>query len=125
LTGGTFDNNGHPLINNGQISGFGVLRTGGLTNNSGRTITFTGGFTTVNGGVTNSAGATIRAALNPVLFTGNVVNNGILKVTGAPANTVTIVATYSGSGAYNSDPADTYFLSDVNVGAGGLVLRSV
>jgi hypothetical protein len=122
FVGGTFDNNGHPLLNNGSISGYGILRSGGLANAPASTITFTGGFTTVNGDVTNSAGATIRAALNPVLFTGNVVNNGIIKITGAPTNTVTIAGTYSGTGTYNSDPADNYFLSDVNVGVGGQIL---
>jgi hypothetical protein len=121
LTGGTFDNNGYPLVNNGQINGYGILRSGGLTNSPGKMITLNGGFTSISGDVTNSAGATIRAALNPVLFTGNVVNNGIIKVTGAPTNTVTIAGTYSGSGSYVSDPADNYFLSDVNVSAGGLV----
>ena len=33
LLGGTFDNNGNAMTNNGQISGYGILRTGGLTNN--------------------------------------------------------------------------------------------
>jgi hypothetical protein len=121
LVGGTFDNNSHPLTNAGSIAGFGILSTSGLTNAPGRTITLSGGFTTVNGDVTNSAGATLRAALNPVLFTGNVVNNGSIKVTGAPTNTVTIAGTYSGSGSYVSDPADNYFLSDVNVSGGGLI----
>jgi hypothetical protein len=125
LAGGTFDNNNKPLFNQGQISGYGLLAIGGLTNASGRTITFTGGFTSVNGDVANSAGATLRAALSPVLFTGNVVNNGVIKVTGAPTNIVTITGAYSGSGAYLSDPADNYFLSDVNVSAGGLVSGAV
>jgi hypothetical protein len=129
LAGGTFDTNGQPLANgdgfagagysNGSISGYGILRTGGLTNAAGSSIVLTGGFTTINGPVLNAAGATIRAALSPVLFAGNLINNGTLKVTGAPTNTVTIAGTYSGNGSYISDPADNYFQSDVNIAAGG------
>src|SRR5208282_3073833 len=32
LTGGVFDNNSFALSNSGQISGYGTLRSGGLTN---------------------------------------------------------------------------------------------
>ena len=46
LTGGTFDNNNHPLTNTGQISGFGIFRSGGLTNNGSITFSGTNGSTT-------------------------------------------------------------------------------
>src|SRR5205823_2853230 len=70
------------------------------------------------------AGATIRASFNPVLFTGAVVNNGTIKVSGSPTNTVTFASSYSGSGQYLSDPADNFFI-DVNVSAGGLISGAV
>lgn len=74
----------------------------------------------MNGPVTNATGGLIRANYNPVLFTGAVVNNGTIKVNGAPTNTVTFASSYSGSGTYVSDPADNYF-QDVNVTAGGSI----
>src|SRR5205814_7130 len=40
LAGGTFDNSAKVITNTGQISGFGILRSGGLTNNGA--ITFAG-----------------------------------------------------------------------------------
>jgi hypothetical protein len=120
LQGGTFDNNGKPLTNNGVITGFGTLSTGGLTNAPGQVITFSGALATVNGPVTNSAGATIRANFSPVLFTGPVVNNGTIKINGAPTNQVTFASTYGGAGQYISDPADNHF-QDVNVLPGGLI----
>jgi hypothetical protein len=125
LVGGTFDTNGNPLGNLGSIAGFGVLSTGGLNNAAGNVITFSGGFTTVNGDVSNRVNATIRAALTPVLFTGNVTNNGTIKVTGAPTNTVTIAGTYGGIGSYISDPADNYFLGNASVSEGGLISGGV
>jgi hypothetical protein len=121
LQGGIFDNNNKPLANAGIITGYGTLSTGGLTNTPGQVITFNGGLATVNGPVTNSAGATIRASYYPVLFAGPVVNNGTIKVSGAPTNTVTFASSYGGSGLYFSDPADNYF-QDINVTPGGQVV---
>ena len=116
LAGGTFDNGGHPLNNTGQISGFGILRTGGLTNNG--SITLTGGSTTINGDVANAAGHKIEVRFSPALFTGNVVNNGTFKNTGA---SVTFAGTYTEAGTFISDPADNYF-STINItGPGALV----
>ena len=54
LAGGTFDNGGRPLNNQGEISGYGTLATGGLTNGSNQTFVFSGGLTTINGPVTNT-----------------------------------------------------------------------
>ena len=91
LTGGTFDNGGLALSNGvtGQISGWGIFRTGGLTNNG--SITFSGGLTTVNGPVTNSSGKTITIAQNPAIFTGLVTNNS-----GATFETASATATFAG-----------------------------
>jgi hypothetical protein len=76
LVGGTFDNNGHPLANTGQISGFGIFATGGSGLDNNGSITFSGGLTTVNGPVTNENGKTIVVAYNPAIFTGLVTNTG-------------------------------------------------
>ncbi len=113
LTGGAFDNNGINLSNIGQISGFGTIRTGTLTNNG--SMTLTGGFTTVNGNVTNTAGKQIKIAYNPALFTGNVVNNGTFKTT---STTATFSGSYTENGTFISDPSDTYFM-DVFLNAPG------
>jgi len=91
LTGGTFDNNGQPMNNLGQISGFGTFASGGtgLTNNG--SITFSGGLTTVNGPVTNESGETITIAQNPAIFTGLVTNNS-----GGTIDTTNTTATFAG-----------------------------
>jgi len=83
LTGGTFDNNGHSLNNTNEITGYGTLATGGLTNNG--SMTFIGGVSTINGNVTNSSGQLIKVANDTAIFTGNVINSGTFKVTGATA----------------------------------------
>ena len=114
LTGGSFDNNGHPLTNTGQITGFGSLSTGGLSNAVGGKITLTGGTSTVNGDVTNNG--SLRVLYNPVTFTGNFTNNGTVKIT---TTTVTYgTGTYTNNGIYNSDPATNTFAMLV-IGASG------
>jgi len=113
LTGGTFDNGGQPLTNNGRIVGYGVLRTGGLANQA--SVILSGGTATVNGPVTNEATGKIEVAYQPAVFTGDVVNNGEFKVTDT---TVTFAGAYTENGVYTSDPADSYF-QDVSVGASG------
>jgi len=62
LAGGTFDNNSKPLNNTGQISGFGIFRSGGLTNNGA--ITFAGG-TTPSTATSRTAPAKNRSPLRP------------------------------------------------------------
>ncbi len=110
LTGGTFDNGGLALSNGatGQISGWGIIRTGGLTNNG--SITFSGGLTTVNGPVTNENGSAITIAQNPAIFTGLVTNNG-----GGTFKTVSTTATFAGgftnNGTLISDPSTLAFTS--------------
>ncbi|HEV2971098.1 MAG TPA: hypothetical protein VGY55_14085 [Pirellulales bacterium] len=91
LTGGTFDNNGHPLNNTGQISGWGIFRTGGTGLDNNGSITFSGGVTTVNGPVTDENGKTIVVAYNPAIFTGLVTNNG-----GGTFNIVSTTAVFAG-----------------------------
>jgi hypothetical protein len=113
LTGGVFDNNAHPLSNTAQISGYGTLRTGGLTNSA--SITFAGGTTTVNGPVTNASGGSINVSYSPAVFTGTVVNNGRFKITGT---TVTYAGSFSNNGTYLSDPAANYFSSLANNSTG-------
>ena len=113
LTGGTFDNNGKALANSGQISGFGGLRSGGLTNTG--SVHFTGGGTTVNGNVTNAVGASLQASYNPVTFTGNVVNDGLVKTT---ATTVTFTGSFTNNGTYLSDPATQVF-QNLTIGTQG------
>jgi len=113
LQGGTFDNNGIPINNTGQISGFGTIRTGGLANNG--SMTLTGGFSTVNGAVFNSAAKQIKIAYNPALFTGAVTNNGTFKTT---STTVTFSGSYTENGTFISDPSDNYFF-DVFLNAPG------
>ena len=115
LTGGVFDNNSFALANSSQISGYGTLRTGGLTN-SGR-ISLTGAVSTVNGPVTNATSGTVNVSYNPATFTGNVVNNGYFKIT---ATTVTYAAAFTNNGTYLSDPASNYFAS-LAVGPTGLL----
>jgi|GEM_PF-2259742 len=98
LTGGTYDNGGHPLNNTGQISGFGIFRSGGTGLDNNGTITFSGGLTTVNGPVTNESGRTITVAQNNAIFTGLVTNNAT-----ATFNAVNAVATFAGGFVNNSN----------------------
>ena len=97
LTGGTFDNSGHALTNTGQISGWGIFRTGGTGLDNNGSVTFSGGTTTVNGPVTNENGKTIVVAYNPAIFTGLVTNNG------GTFNIISTTAVFAGgsSGSFN------------------------
>ena len=98
LTGGTFDNNSQPLNNTGEISGWGIFRTGGTGLDNNGSITFSGGTTTINGNVTNENGQTITVAQNPAIFTGNVINNG-----GGTFNTTNATATFAGGFTNNGN----------------------
>ena len=118
LAGGTFDNGGQTLDNTGQISGFGVLATGGLTNDG--ILTLTRGTTTVNGPVTNSLNQTINVKFQPAVFTGNVTNNGTIKTTNT---TVTFTANYTGN-TFISDPATNIFQANATTLPGGLITGS-
>jgi hypothetical protein len=98
LTGGTFDNNGHPLHNMGEISGWGIFRTGGTGLDNNGSITFSGGQTTVNGPVTNEGGKTITVTQNNAIFTGLVTNNA-----NATFNAVNATATFAGGFVNNGN----------------------
>ncbi|HEV2971100.1 MAG TPA: autotransporter-associated beta strand repeat-containing protein [Pirellulales bacterium] len=100
LTGGTFDNNNHPLSNvaTGEISGWGTFATGGTGLDNNGSITFSGGQTTVNGPVTNEGGKTITVAQNNAIFTGLVTNNAT-----ATFNTVNATATFAGGFVNNGN----------------------
>jgi hypothetical protein len=100
LSGGTFDNNSAPLNNTaaGQISGWGIFRTGGTGIDNNGIITFSGGQTTVNGPLTNEGGRTITVAQNNALFTGLVTNNAT-----ATFNAVNAVATFAGGFVNNGN----------------------
>jgi hypothetical protein len=113
LAGGTFDNNNHALTNHGEISGFGILRTGGLTNQA--SVTLASGVSTVGGSVLNDGGAHFEVAYGSALFTGPVTNQGTFKTTGA---TVSFAGGFNNSGAYVSDPATQSF-TDLVVAANG------
>jgi hypothetical protein len=116
LNGGTFDNNNHTLVSSGQISGHGILRTGGLTNAG--SMTLTGGTVTVNGAVTNQAGSQVEVIGQTALFADDFTNFGIFKNTGA---NVSFAATYTENGTYISDPADNRFLNILLGETGALV----
>ena len=116
LAGGVFDNNSHPLQNNGQLDGYGTFRSGGLRNNG--SVTFSGGSVTVNGSVTNLGGKIIHLVNNNSLFTGNVVNNGTFKTTGAG---VTFAGSYTENGAFISDPSTNSFV-DLALGTAGYLV---
>ncbi len=64
------------MNNTGEVSGWGIFRTGGTGLDNNGSITFSGGLTTVNGGVTNENGKTITVTYNPAIFTGLVTNTG-------------------------------------------------
>ncbi len=117
LTGGTYDNNGFALSNTGQISGWGIFRTGGTGLDNNGSITLSGGLTTVNGPVTNENGKTIVVAYNPAIFIGLVTNNG-----GGTFNIVSTTAVFAGgsSGSFNgtfTNNANSTF----NVGGSGAI----
>jgi hypothetical protein len=77
LSGGALDTNGKFFSNAGQITGYGVLATGGLSHSGA--ITFSGGTSTVIGSVTNAAAGTIEVANSRAVFSHPVVNNGLFK----------------------------------------------
>ena len=129
VSGGTFDNNNHVLTNTGQISGYGALRTSGLTNAktlaTPATITLTGGGTTVSGNVTNgtntgvvatAATGIINLQYNPATFTGNVVNYGTINITNT---TVTWAGGFTNNGNVNVTGGGSSLInSTVETGSG-------
>lgn len=81
LVGGTFENTGKLLSNQGTINGYGTIRTGGLTNATGRLISIGGGDMEVFGPVTNSGTVNIQSGRTAYFF-GNVGGSGAYTGTG-------------------------------------------
>jgi hypothetical protein len=107
LTGGTFDNNGAALTNQGgQIVGYGTVLTGTLVNNG--SITLAGGLSVISGHVVNSSGKQLRVSYDSAVFTGTVVNYGAIKNTAAHLTFAGAYVAGSG-GVLISDPADNFF----------------
>jgi autotransporter-associated beta strand protein len=119
LIGGSYDNNSQPMANYAEISGYGTLRTGGLTNYGA--VTLMGSTSTVNGAVTNAADGFVNVASNEAIFTGPVTDYGQLKAT---STTVTFAGGYTEHGTYVSDPA-TQIFSSLTVDATGRVIGGV
>jgi hypothetical protein len=120
LTGGIVDTNAQPMVNNGQISGFGTLSTGGLTNATGASIVFAGGTSTLFGALTNNVGGTVQVNLATAVFQGPVVNNGFMQVTGA---NVTFAAGFTDNGIFASDPS-THSFTNLSVGKSGAIVAA-
>ena len=81
LMGGAFDNNSRTLSNQGTINGHGTLRTGGLTNSSGRLLSVGGGDMDVIGSVMNNGVISIQNGRSAYFF-GPVSGSGSFTGTG-------------------------------------------
>ena len=119
LAGGSFDNGGAALTNNGTISGYGTFASGGLTNN--RSVLVAGGTTTFNGSVTNAVGGTVTVDHAAAVFNGAVTNNGTFTTIGGTASYAGI---FTNNGAVFSDPSTQTFSSDLVEGSGGSIQAS-
>jgi hypothetical protein len=107
IDGGMFDNTSKPLVNQGTINGHGTLRTGGLTNNSGRLVSIGGGDMDVFGTVTNNGVISIQNG-RTAYFWNNVSGSGSFTGTGT--------AVFLASLAPGSSPASVSFAGGVNLG---------
>jgi hypothetical protein len=94
------------------LNGFGGI-TGDFIN-EGNAVFY--GATNIAGNVTNAPGAVLLFQNQQSLIDGNVVNNGTIKTTGT---LLAVTGSYSGAGAFISDPSDNYF-QDVTIEANGL-----
>jgi T5SS/PEP-CTERM-associated repeat protein len=98
-----------------KVSG-GFLGAANININAGGTLNYSGGqidlypdqFGTL-GSLVNGIGGEVYISGTSVI-TGNVANDGKIKVTDA---TVFYTGTYAGSGVYESDPSFNYFMSDL------------
>jgi hypothetical protein len=118
LVGGTFDNGGLPLVNSGQISGYGTLAAGSITNAANSGITIAGGSGIINGPLVNAANATVRVSYSAAVFTGAVTNNGTFLIQSGSA---TFVGAFVNNGIYSSDPSTNSF-NDLNTGSTGALV---
>ena len=107
LVGGTFENNSRTMTNAGTINGYGTLRTGGLTNNSGRLLSVGSGNMDVFGNVTNNGTVSIQNG-RTATFYGNVNGSGSFTGTGT--------AVFLGSLSPGSSPALVNFGGNANLG---------
>jgi autotransporter-associated beta strand protein len=107
------------ITNNGVISGFGQLNAPTVVNNNAANLI---GPTQIVGNLANNPGGTVTITNAQLLITGDTVNDGLMKSFG---QRITFNGSYSGSGTYNSDPADNYFLGAVNVASAGKILGGI
>ena len=122
LAGGTFDNDGQPMINSGLITGYGTLNTGGLTNGIAIThsgsMALSGGPSTINGNVTNVRTITLTSGFAE--FTGNVGGAGTFVNSSGYA---IFDGTYTGA-SYTSTDSNNAFASNVTIPSGGSMTSS-
>ena len=114
LTGGTLDNNNQPLVNAGSITGRGTLRTGGLTNNSGKTVGVGGGNMDVFGTVHNDGPWTVQAGYTSTFYD-SVSGSGSFPDPG----TVVFLGGYSPGGS----PAQIGFGGNLVLAAGAILME--
>jgi hypothetical protein len=74
LSGGTLDTNNQLMTNNGSITGYGTIRTGGLENSTGKSIGVGGGNLDVFGPATNDGTVTTQAGRTTTFY--GLVNGG-------------------------------------------------
>jgi hypothetical protein len=124
LAGGTVDTDGQSLTNDGTISGFGALRTGGLTNNATLALA---GSSSVSGSVNNAANGTIHlSGSSPNVFFGLVSNSGTLTIDAGASGT--LYGPYSGSGSIVNNGTlyvDANSMSGSVTGSGVLTLGAL
>jgi hypothetical protein len=123
LSGGTFDNNVHPMANasGANIVGSGTLKTGGLTNAG--SVFFADNPTSVYGAVTTATGGTFTISNNTTTFFGAVtVGSGSTFTTNKA--TARFLSTFTNDGTYVSDPSTAIFTSAV-VDATGTIEASL
>ena len=98
-----------------NVSG-GYLGAANINVNAGGTLNYSGGQIELYADQSGSVGSLVNGIGGEVyisgysVITGNVVNDGKIKVTDA---TVFYTGTYTGSGVYESDPSYNYFMSDL------------
>ncbi|MCX5654460.1 MAG: PEP-CTERM sorting domain-containing protein [Planctomycetota bacterium] len=114
LTGGTLDNNNHPLVNAGSITGRGTLRTGGLTNSPGKTVGVGGGNMDVFGTVHNDGPWATQAGCTSTFYD---FVNGSGSFPGA--GTVVFLGGYSPGGS----PAEIEFGGNLVLAAGAILME--
>jgi hypothetical protein len=119
LAGGTFDNNGNSISNQGQITGFGTFNANTITNGhfGDGTITLSGGDSTINANVNNVG--TVSVTGGSALFNGNVTSGNSIQATNT---TLTVAGTLS-SFSYVSSGSVNNFQNNVSlIGTPGAIM---